>query len=330
MRFRAVAAALAAVVVSGMAVAIAPAHAAGPVKVAVLDTGIFAGSAAFDAGQVADWKDFTPANGGSPYDDNGHGTLTASMVAGHLSGQTPSFAPGTKLAIGKVVDAAGNAFDSVLATGLDWAVSTAHADIISVSLGDSIPASGVIRKLSNALVHDALSRARAAGVLVVISNGNGLNNMGLPGLIGPLQAHGDSPYALAVGASGTDGFLNTAEPEVVAQYTVTGPSHTDPNGLITESGTSFSAPLVAGYAAHALAVARGNLHSFGANELEALVKGCARDTLLPPTFEGHGVIDAAQVACADANAAAGAVPAPNAVNGLWVESVSGLLRSLVG
>ncbi len=316
----------AAVLVAGVTV-VAPSPAATPVTVAVLDTGIYTGSQAFAAGQVVAWRDFI-ANRPAPYDDHGHGTLTASMVAGFQGGPaTPSFAPGTRLAIGKVADSRGSSKDAPLAAGIGWAVNTAGADIISISLGDSTPASTLLHGRE---VAAALRAARQAGVLVLVSNGNGLLNATLPGLLGPLQAHGSSPDVLAVGASGVEGLLATAEPEVVAQYTVTGPSHTSPNGLVTQSGTSFSTPLVAGYAARALGTARANGHAPEANQLELLIKGCAHDTLVPPTFEGYGVIDANQVPCALHGAATGTIPSQDAVNALWVETVSGTLRSLFG
>lgn len=327
MRLRGLAAGLAAVVLSATGAALVPAQAASPVTIAVLDSGIFASSQEFAPGQIVAWRDFV-ANHAAPYDDNGHGTLTASMAAGinASAAKTPSFAPGARLAIGKVVDADGSASDANLAAGIAWAVGVG-ADIISISLSDSTPGSTL---LHDASVHNAAAAARQAGVLVVVANGNGVNNSSLPGLLGPLQADGASPDVLAVGASGLDGLLVTAEPEVVAQYTVTGPSHTDPHGYITESGTSFSTPLVAGFAAHALAAARDVGRNPRADELEALVKACARDNLLIlPTFEGYGTIDAAQVPCA-LNGAVGVAPEPDAVNAIWVEEVSGTLRSLFG
>ena len=328
MRIRTLVAGMAAAVLAGLGLTSAPAaHADSGVTVAVLDSGVYAAHQEF-AGVPITFKDFV-GNGAQPYDDLGHGTLTASMIAGQnvSPAKTPSMAPGTRLLVGKVLSAANVATDAAMANGIAWAVNNG-ADIISMSIGNSAPASGLLAAAPD--VKTALGIAHDRGVLVVVSNGNGVENHALPGYIGPLQTFGNSPLVLAVGASGLDGLINTYEPEVVAQYTVTGPSNTDAHGYVSESGTSFSAPLVAGYAAHALSQARLHGRTWSGDQLESLVKACARDTVLPPTVEGYGVIDAGQLPCVDQAAATGAIPGAGSVNQLWVESVSGTIRALFG
>lgn len=51
------------------------------VVVAVIDTGIDAGHVDLDGGKVIGWKDFVN-NRTAPYDDNGHGTHVAGIIAG--------------------------------------------------------------------------------------------------------------------------------------------------------------------------------------------------------------------------------------------------------
>src|SRR3954452_15581317 len=114
--------------------------------IAVLDSGINEHHHAFDSGQVVAWWDFVkdgaPKAGQSwdpkraPYDDLGHGTGTAAMAAGRQvdTRQSPSAAPGTRLAIGKVLDE-NDSMTGDLAAAVRWAVDTAHADVISISIG---------------------------------------------------------------------------------------------------------------------------------------------------------------------------------------------------
>ncbi|MEO6204097.1 MAG: S8 family serine peptidase, partial [Mycobacteriales bacterium] len=100
-------------------------------------------------------------------------------------------------------------------------------------------------------------------------------------------------------------------------------------GYVTESGTSFGAPFVAGYAAALLEAARGAGRSLTADALETLVKYSATDTSTPPTFEGYGVVSLAGLAAAREHARAATLPgrpSPD-LSGTYVESVSGRMRS---
>lgn len=298
-----------------------------PVTVALLDTGIFAGHQEFAAGQVVAWKDFTAKPKPTPYDDNGHGTITASMVGGlnKTPAKTPSFAPGVRLAIGKVLDGSGSGSAAAIAAGIRWATDQ-KVDIINMSLGSSVPLPG---GFFDADAYNAIAAARAAGILVVVANGNGFANAGVPGEPGWFKAFSSSTDVLSVGASDViDGVLVDTEPEVTAQFNITGPATTSTSAYVSESGTSFSSPLTAGFAANALAAARTAGRSPNGDTLESIVKACARDTALPPSFEGYGIIDAAQVGCAVGAAKTGVIPAPNATNKLWVETVSANLRKV--
>jgi subtilisin family serine protease len=339
---RRTAAALAAATALPLTLVAAPAaRAATPVTIAVIDTGVDPGHQEFGTGQITAWWDFTseraaahlPAPGQTwdpvvttPYDPNGHGTITASMAAGRnvSPAKTPSFAPGTSLAIAKVGDAGGSIPGDV-ASAIRWAVGTAHADVINMSFGSIIP-EPVLGSFDE--VQTALREARAAGVLVTVANGNGNANAGVPGASGALSPYGCSPYVLSVGAAGLDGFLVHDDPEVVAQFTVTGPQAGTTNGYVTESGTSFSSPLTAGYAANLIAAGRAVGRNPRADELESVIKATARDNaLVPPTYEGYGTVDSATLPAARTAATSGVVPAPNALNSLYVETIAGTQRT---
>jgi hypothetical protein len=321
------------------------------VTVTLVDTGVRPTHQEFDYGgpssttdQFVAWWDFSadaanhlPAIGETwdtvtpdPFDANGHGTATASAAVGlnaaPASSKEPSFCPGCKLAVAKVGDGDGSVSGD-LAQAIKWARETVHSDVISMSIGEIVPLPAAL----SASVFREIRLARQAGILVTVSNGNGWANAGLvPGEPGFATAYGNSPYALGVGASGADGPFVTTDPEVVASYTQRLASRSCDTCYASISGTSFSNPLTAGFAAHLMKTARANGGSGKADYIEQLVKYSARNTDAPPTIEGYGVIDAAQQAAAEAHAAAGTLPtrpSPD-VDGLYVETVQGTLDSV--
>jgi hypothetical protein len=324
-----------------------PASAVAPdVTITMIDTGVRASHQEFDYGgassttdQFVAWWDFSsdanhlPAAGqtwdttfADPYDPNGHGTATAAAAAGlnavPATTKTPSFAPGFKLAAAKVANA--GATITNIAKAIKWARETVHTDVISMSIGQIVP----LPSSFGADVYREIALARQAGILVVVANGNGWANTGLaPGEPGFATGYGNSPYALGVGAVGNDGALVTTDPEVVSTYKQNIASNACDTCYGSSIGTSFSAPRVAGFAAHLKQTALANGQSPTADYLETLVKYSARDTTMPPTFEGYGVIDGAQQAVAEAHAAAGTLPARPSpdVNALYVETVQGTL-----
>jgi hypothetical protein len=312
-----------------------------PLVIALLDTGINAAHQEFAPDQVVAWWDFTnaedPPDGGptrwdprrGPYDGNGHGTGTAAMAAARNVDprQTPSFAPGARLAIAKVATDSG-AISGNLAHAFRWAVDVAGADVINMSIGTIVPVPGW--PFLTADVYRAIDHARAKGVLVTLANGNGTGNAGVVPSTGASSGYSSSLSALAVGASGTDGLTVSWQPEVAAQYRVTAPAKDNADGYRGTAGTSFAAPRVAGFAARLLQEARAHGTELGVERLERLIKYVARDTELPPVTEGYGVIDAAQLATALEHAAAGTLPARPSpdLSGAYVEEVAGREREL--
>lgn len=307
------------------------------VRIAMIDTGINIAHQEFAPDQLVGYWDFTsgvPKAGQAfdpkhePADGNGHGTLTSSMAAGLNVDprKTPSFAPGFKLAMADVATDDGS-ITGDLSAAIRWAVGTIHADVINISIGSIVPIPGAPLLFEE---YVALQEAREAGVLVTVANGNGTANAGLVPGDGASSFYASSQDVLAVGASGVDGATVSYQPEVAAQFTITGPTHDSTDKYVTESGTSFSSPLVAGFAARLIAEARAAGRVLRAPELETLVKYVARDTEMPPTWEGYGVIDADQLASALAHARAGTLPerpSPD-VSGTYVEKVAGSERAL--
>lgn len=137
------------------------------VTVAVLDTGLDPSHPDFD-GRIAGFKDIVNGET-SPYDDNGHGTACAWLVAGTgdgMNGTLTGMAPGAKLLVVKVLDKDGSGYDSDIAQGIEYAVASS-ADVVSLSLGGAWT--------DSAYVDPSIAAAEAAmqaGVVVFIAAGN--------------------------------------------------------------------------------------------------------------------------------------------------------------
>lgn len=308
--------------------------------IALLDTGIAPAHKEFAPGQVVAWWDFTNKSATpdgrhfderkAPYDGHGHGTHTAAMAAGLNAdpAKTPSFSPGTKLAIAKVATDNGSVTGDH-AAAFRWATDVAKADVINMSIGSIIPFPGDAASIFRA-TYAAIEYARSRGVLVTLANGNGIGNAGLiPGL-GASSSYSMSLASLNVGAAGTEGLNKSWDPEVAAQYRVVGPDNKTTEGYKNTAGTSFSAPLVAGFATRLFTEARGAGRNPTPGEVERLIKYVARDTEMPPVHEGYGIVDAEVLPAALEHARNGTFPArpdPD-VSGTYVEEVAGRQRAL--
>lgn len=111
------------------------------VVVAVIDTGIDGRHVDLDGGKVLAWRDWVN-NRPDPYDDHGHGTHVASIVAGTGEGSPlyKGVAPGAALVGLKVLDGNGTGSLSNVAAAVDWAVEKKDQygiRVISLSLGTS-------------------------------------------------------------------------------------------------------------------------------------------------------------------------------------------------
>jgi len=243
-------------------------HGASTAAVAIVDTGIDLRHPDLDA--VAGTNCVTP--GQPPQDDNGHGTHVAGIVAARNDGRgIVGVAPGTRLYAVKVLDGAGHGSSARLICGLDWVASRAAAlgiRVANLSLGTPGASDADCGRRAGDPVHQAVCRATARGVTLVVAAGNEA---------GPLE--GDVPAAypevLAVAAmTDTDGraggagaaaaacapgerddraasFSSYAATAAGAAHLVSAPGtcilSTWPGGAYrTLSGTSMAAPHVAG------------------------------------------------------------------------------------
>ncbi|MEV1112023.1 S8 family serine peptidase [Micromonospora sp. NPDC049751] len=225
------------------------------VRVAVLDTGVDTTHPDL-VNRIVASRSFIP--GQDVIDRNGHGTHTASTVAGTgaaSDGRERGVAPDADLVIGKVLDDFGSGSISGIIAGMEWAARTEHAKVINMSLGVS-----AWHSQDDPLSQSVNQLTAETGALFVVSAGNS----------GPdpytLGAPGTADAALTIGAVDATDHLadfSSAGPRMIDDGLK--PDLTAPGVDVLaarsqhiewgegfyrlDSGTSMAAPHVAGAAA---------------------------------------------------------------------------------
>jgi serine protease AprX len=208
------------------------------IGVAVIDSGVtpwhddltYRGSSSLvrvkNGQRVSGFVDFVGGRSAS-YDDYGHGTHVAGIIAGNgydTFGLRAGIAPDANIVALKVLDANGRGVISNVISALEWAVTNRAAynlRVINLSVGAAITESYKTDPLAL-----AAKRAVDAGIVVVAAAGNlGKNKLGQP-QYGGITAPGNAPWVLTVGASSTEGTVTRAD-DVYAPYSSRGPSAID-------------------------------------------------------------------------------------------------------
>jgi serine protease AprX len=176
--------------------------------------------------RVAKFVDFVNGNG-TPYDDYGHGTHVAGIIAGNgydSNGQKTGAAPDASLISLKVLDGDGNGTISSIIAALDWVLQNHTAyniRVVNMSVGAAIHESAWTDPLTL-----AAKRVVDAGVVVVGAAGNfGKNTAGLP-QYGGISAPGNAPWVLTVGGSSTQGTASRTD-DVIGSFSSRGPTYID-------------------------------------------------------------------------------------------------------
>lgn len=176
--------------------------------------------------RVAQFVDFV--NGAIlPYDDNGHGSHVAGIIAGNgydSSNQKAGIAPDVSLIVLKVLDANGQGTISRLIAAMSWVAEnhlTYNIRVVNLSVG-----AGIFESYHTDPLTLAAKRLTDLGVTVVTAAGNlGKNAQGQPQW-GGITAPGNAPWVLTVGASSTMG-TNTRSDDTMGGYSSRGPTHID-------------------------------------------------------------------------------------------------------
>ncbi len=322
------------------------------VVVALIDSGI-SPNADLPLSRIAGFYDFTHLANGQPtqpkpYDDFGHGTHVAGLLgsSGVLSNyQYQGVAPSVKFVALKVLDGQGQGSTSTVINAIEFVIAhnnTLHVKVINLSLGHPVFAPAQYDPLVQ-----AVERASAAGIVVVVAAGNnGLdqNGDGESGYTG-INSPANAPSCIAAGAVDTKNTV-TRRDDVVAGFSSRGPtwfdaiakpdvvapgvhliSDTDTssylytnlannrqtvngNQMLDLSGTSMAAPITAGVVALVLD-ANGGLTP---NAVKAILEYTA--IRLPHTdflTEGAGEVNAG-----GAVALAGSIDTRARVNSWWL------------
>ena len=220
------------------------------------------------------------------YDDYGHGTHVAGIVGGNgsqSSGRRTGIAPAARLIVLKALDGAGNGQISDVIAAIEYAV--ANRDALNIRIINLSVASGVYESYETDPLAQATRYAVQAGIVVVAAAGNnGISPQGFT-RYGGITAPGNAPWVLTVGGSSHMGTVGrsddrialfssrgptaidaAAKPDVVAPgvgieslaapgstlypslspYLLAGTTTGSDTPYLSMSGTSMSAPVVAG------------------------------------------------------------------------------------
>ena len=241
-------------------------HAASAAAVAVLDTGIDLSNSDLVAGTGANC-----VGSGPPEDDDpdAHGTFVAGIIgARNVGAGVVGVAPGTQLYAVKVLDALGDGYVSQVICGIDWVTANAKP------LGIRVANMSLSQAVQTEALHLAVKRSVDSGIVYTVAAGNAA--LDSPPRDIAFESPASYPEVLTVtAASDTDGapggsgpascdptesddsyatFSNFATRPVDIAHVIAAPgvcieSTARGGGVTTGSGTSASAPHVAGVVA---------------------------------------------------------------------------------
>ena len=232
------------------------------VGVAVIDTGV---APHYDLikpkNRITAFKDLL-ANKEIPYDDDGHGTHVAGIIAGngYTSCKYIGTAPCADIIAIKALDDSGNGTESDILAALQWIVNNGrlyNIRVINLSLGIKVESpfdDDPLVKGANSAVRYGYSVVTAAG-----NNGPGRFTINSPG-ISPLvitvgaadltQYDEDGDIRVASFSSRGPTFAGDAKPDLIAPgVEICSLNGKNPKGYAVQSGTSMAAPVVSGGAA---------------------------------------------------------------------------------
>lgn len=277
-------------------------------RIAVLDADFFLGNAAFDAlraeGRIVDQYDFVadrPLSVSNGFSDS-HGATVLSIIGGDSPGLLQGAAPGAEFLLYRTEEDASETYveEDYLAAAMERAVDSG-AQVVNISLGyrfqfdgqPDLPFSAMDGRTRPSSL--AVLMAARRNVLVTVSVGN-YNVESESGV----QAPGDADSILAVGIADSEGRRcsyscvgPTADGRTKPDLVGLGPnfcrvSAADPlqeQGYSDVSGTSFSAPALAG----AAALLRQGFPLASAMDIRAALLQSATQASHPDDSLGFGV-----------------------------------------
>lgn len=258
------------------------------IGVAILDTGIYP-HIDFDS-RICVFEDFISYKK-FPYDDNGHGTCVAGILAGSGRGSMGRYrgmAPGCSLIILKVLDRFGNGNKEDVLRAFQWILknkSFYNIRVVNISVGTTYRT-----KNDQDVLVQGVEQLWDDGMVVVAAAGNQGPEPGsvtAPGCSKKIITVGSSDMLSGKAAVSGRGptFECVCKPDLVApgrQIMACAPG--EGNQYSMKSGTSMSTPLVSG--AVALALEKDPLLTNV--EIKMMLKDSTDDMNLPRNQQGWG------------------------------------------
>ena len=231
---------------------------------------------------------FAP-DGTSAFDKIGHGTSVASLIAAEANNGNgiAGVCWSCRIVAIKVVNDTGNYTTASLAEGLRWAAEN-NVNIINMSLGRT--GSGLSgSNYSDPVELAAIQYADAQGILLIASAGNaGNQGVEYPARYGEVMAVGAIDVTTGLRAV----FSNYKDDlEIMAPGVDMFADSVDASNIAIPSGTSFSAPLVAGVAG----LVWSEQPTLTRGEVRSRLNSSAKDLDIPGSDDqtGNGCVDAA-------------------------------------
>jgi len=178
------------------------------------------------ASRVKAFVDFVNASQ-TAYDDYGHGTHVSGIIAGNgfdSGGARSGIAPAAQLVELKALDANGSGRISDVIAAFDYAV--AHRTDLGIRVINLSAATGVYESYNADPLPQAALRAVQAGIVVVASAGNGGRDGDGNTQYGAVTAPGNAPWVLTVGASSHMGTTDRSD-DTMAAFSSRGPTAFD-------------------------------------------------------------------------------------------------------
>ena len=197
------------------------------------------GVAIIDSGSSAYLDDLSDGSNGGPrvdqfvdfvngrkkaYDDYGHGTHVAGIIAGNgfdSGGLRTGIAPAARLIVLKVLDDSGQGRISDVIAAIDYAI--AQKDALNIRVINLSVATGVYQPYDVDPLTLAAQRAVNAGIVVVAAAGNYGRAPQGGTRYGGITAPGNAPWVLTVGASSHMGTVDRAD-DTIAVFSSRGPT----------------------------------------------------------------------------------------------------------
>ena len=201
------------------------------VGVAIIDSGVTSWhddlrDTATGTQRVTQFVDFVN-NTQTPYDDYGHGTHVAGIIAGNgfdSSGARTGIAPGSRLIALKALNANGSGNISNVIAALDYVVT--NKDALNIRVVNLSVAAGVVESYNDDPLTLAARQAVSAGIVVVAAAGNNGHDAGGHTVYGGIGAPGNAPWVITVGASSHMGTTDRSD-DTVAAFSSRGPTLID-------------------------------------------------------------------------------------------------------